>query len=115
METYFLKNEDLPRFYARISQDYELYLPVKAESPVKIKCDYGFNLPTDDYAFKRHTPDGARDFIFNEYRCIEPIRAYLANFKEEIGDYFSGAGPAPEKPLAICGVKNCDLFSLRIL
>ncbi len=123
MDTYFLKNEDVPRFYGRIAQDYELYLPVKInpelsrriDSPVKLKCDYSFHLPTEDYALKPYAEPLDKNFVFNDYRCLEPVRAYLAHFKEEACDYFSETGPEREKPLALAGVKNCDLFALKIL
>ena len=54
METYFLENKDLLQFYDRIARDFELYVPVKANSKVKVKCEHGFELPGDDYLLKRY-------------------------------------------------------------
>jgi ferredoxin len=114
MET-FLKEEDIFKFYERIAKLYELYLPVKISSPQRVKCDYGFNLPNDDYQLCRYSTLKEEEVVFNDYRCIEPLRSFFTHFKEEICTYFKdNAGLKKERPLAICGVKNCDLFSLKI-
>ena len=116
METLFLKNEDIFKFYDQIALNFELYVPVKIKSPFKVKCDYGFNLPCDDYLIKKYSEANKEDIAFNDYRAIEPIRSFFAHFKEEICEYFdeSAAIKPKEKPLAIAGIKNCDLFSLKI-
>ena len=116
METYFLKNEDLFRFYDRIAQDYQLYVPVKIGSALKPKCDCGANLPTEDYILKKYTEVSSDDVVFNEYRCIEPTaRSVFTHCKEEICDYFKESEEKnKKKPVAICGVKNCDIFSSKI-
>ncbi|MBU1726762.1 MAG: 4Fe-4S dicluster domain-containing protein [Candidatus Omnitrophica bacterium] len=115
MDTYFLKQEDLPRFYERISQNFELFVPVKVESSFKVKCEYGFSLPTEDYLLKKYPEANKEEIVFNEYRSVEPVRAFFTHFKEDICSYFKGNGGLEEKPVAICGVKNCDLFALKIL
>jgi ferredoxin len=115
METYFLKAKDIFRFYDRISCDFELYVPVKIEIPPRLKCDYGFSLPCDDYLLKKYSELNKEEIVFNEYRTIEPTRTFLTSAKEEICSYFEGETKKPkEKPLALCGIKNCDLFSLKI-
>lgn len=116
METYFINSEDVYKFYARIAEEFELYLPVKIKSKHQVKCDYGFNLPGDDYLLKKYSGIDKEAFIFNEYRCVEPLRTYFTFFKEQVCDYFKNDGikKQGEKPLALCGVKNCDLFSLKI-
>ncbi|MFA4889136.1 MAG: 4Fe-4S dicluster domain-containing protein [Candidatus Omnitrophota bacterium] len=116
METYFLKQEDLQRFYQRIASEFQLFLPVKVNSPVKLGCEHGFNLPTEDYSLKEYSGMDAQNNCFNEYRCIEPVRQFFTHFKEEVTGYFSQQEPSTsQRPLAICGLKNCDLFALKIL
>ena len=116
METLFLKNEDIFKFYDCIADSYELYVPVKVSAPFKTKCDYGFTLPNEDYSLKKYSEVNKEDVVFNEYRPIEPVRSFLTHFKEEICEYFeeNSVKMAKEKPLAISGIKNCDLFSLNI-
>lgn len=116
MPTFFLKEEDVFRFYTRIAEEFELFVPTKVKSPFKVKCEADFTLPSDDYLLKKYTEVSKDEVVFNEYRPLEPIRTYFTHFKEGVGTYFSSAdGDGPkEKPLALCGVKNCDLFALKI-
>ncbi len=116
METYFLNNEDIFKFYERIAQEYELFVPVRIKTPLKVKCDYGFSLPADDFILKKYSQVNKEEIVFNEYRCMEPTTRYFyTHFKEEICEYFEEEEKKrKEKPIAICGVKNCDLFSSKI-
>jgi len=116
METYFLNSEDIFKFYERIAQEYELFVTVRIKTPLKVKCDYGFSQPTDDFISKKYSEVNKEEIVFNEYRCLEPTTRYLyTHFKEEICEYFKEEEKKKkEKPIAICGVKNCDLFSSKI-
>lgn len=116
METYFLKSEDIFKFYDAIAAEFELYVPVRIKSPVKVKCEFDFSLPSDDYITKKYSQVNKEEIVFNEYRCIEPVRSFFTNYKEEACSYFVAdkAEPDGKKPAAICGIKNCDLFSLKI-
>ncbi|PIP19375.1 MAG: hypothetical protein COT38_03135 [Candidatus Omnitrophica bacterium CG08_land_8_20_14_0_20_41_16] len=116
METYFLKNEDISKFYERINQEYDLYLPVKVKNPLKAASDSKANLPTDDYSLKKYAQESKEDFVFNDYRCIEPIKTFLTQYKEEVCNYFEESDKKGKegRPAALCGIKNCDLFSLKV-
>lgn len=121
METHFIKNEDVFKFYEAISREFELFVPTKTETPFKVKCEYGFSLPQEDYLLKKFSETRKEDIVFNDYRPVEPCRTYFTHFKEVTCDYFAdnqepdkGRKRGREKPLAICGLKNCDLFSLKV-
>lgn len=116
MESYFINNEDILKFYERIAQEYELFVPLRIKTPLKVKCDKGFGLPTDDFILKKYLEVKKEDIVFNEYRCLEPTTRYFyTHFKEELCEYFKEEDKKKkEKPVAICGVKNCDLFSSKI-
>jgi ferredoxin len=114
MDTLFLKNEDLFKLFERIAEDYELYVPVKSASSVKVKCEYDFNLPSEDYSLKKYSEIEKTETGFSDYRAIEPIRTFFTHFKEDLCDYFNEARAAKSRPVAICGVKNCDIFALKI-
>lgn len=116
MDTYFLKSEDILKFYDAIAQEYELYVPVRIKSPLRTQCEHGFSLPTDEYLLKQYSETEKEAVVFNEYRPLEPARAFFASFKESVCDFFSESEPPKKtaKPLALCGVKNCDLFALKI-
>ncbi len=116
MKTYFLKAEDLIKFYDRIAEEFDLFVPTLVKTPFRIKCDSAPNLPQDDYQLKRYTETAKAEVVFNDYRAIEPIRAYLVYYKELACGYFETEAPeARQKPRALMGVKNCDLFALKVL
>jgi ferredoxin len=117
VETYFLKHEDISKFYGCINEDFKLYVPFKVSVPARIKCDYGFNLPSDDYLLKSYSALKEGEVCFNEYRCLEPTaRAFFTYFKEEVCEYFQDKTETRtgKKAMAISGVKNCDLFAAKI-
>jgi len=116
METYFLKKEDILKFYERIAQEYELFVPVKAESLSKPKCECGPSLLTDNFTLKKFSQVNKEDIVFSDYRCIEPTRTFFTHYKEELGSCFETTGlkEKKERPQALCGVKNCDIFALKI-
>ena len=117
METYFIKNDDLIKFYEHLAQEYELYVPTREMSPVKKdECTCKVNLPTDDYFLKKFSQVKKEDIVFSEYRAVEPTRAFFTHYKEEVCEYFDEAlvKERKERPLALCGIKNCDLFALKV-
>lgn len=118
MDTYFLESHNLLKFYGRIAQEYRLFVPVKIQTPLKVKCDHAVDLPADDYLLAEYSETKPETIVFNEYRSIEPAaRAFFTHFKEETGEYFAGdraSDAEKERPVAIAGIKNCDLFSLKI-
>lgn len=116
MFTYFLKKEDLLLFYSSIAEGYDLFVPLEIKSKPKVKCDFNFSLASQDYLLKAYTHiENKEEIVFNDYRCVEPLRMFFVPAKEELGHLFNENknGPA-RRPVAICGVKNCDLFSLKI-
>ncbi len=116
MNTYFLAENDLFKFYDRIAQDYELFVPVKINSRLKVKCEFAPDLPSQDYGLKRYSVTPKEKIVFNGYRCVEPARALLTHPKEDMCSYFdaSNAVSDAKRPAAVCGIKNCDLFSLKV-
>lgn len=117
METYFLKNEDIFNFYNRIAREFELYVPVEIQSRLKLGCEYGFKLPGQDYILKKYSEAKKEEIVFNEYRCVDPAsRTFFNHFKEEVCTYFNDDDKTVKKgkPVAVSGIKNCDLFSCRI-
>lgn len=116
METYFLKKEDILKFYERLAQEYELYVPVKVESNTKPGCECKPGLATDNFALAKFSKVNKDEIVFSDYRCIEPVRAFFTHYKEDLGLCFEEANLKEKKgrPQALCGVKNCDIFALSI-
>jgi len=114
MDRFFLRREKLFDFLDLINELYSLYIPLKREGKA-ISCEYGFNLPSEDYILKDYSSLKKEDIIYNPYRTIEPIKSFFTYPKERIFTYFQEESPiSKNKKIAIFGVKNCDLFSLKI-
>ncbi|MFC1703924.1 4Fe-4S dicluster domain-containing protein [Candidatus Omnitrophota bacterium] len=100
MDHYYLKQEDLNKFLESLKTTHNLFVPQKAE---------------DDFILTSYSEIAPEDVVFNTYRTVEPIKSFLTHSKEDIGECFSDQEPQiGDKKTVVFGVKNCDLFSLKI-
>jgi ferredoxin len=99
VQTYFLRSPNLIRFYERVAKEYELFVPTEKAA---------------EYLIRRFSDTTPADIAFSSYRAIEPVRCFFTHAKEQVCSYFYNVETATEKPVAVAGVKNCDLFSLKI-
>jgi len=107
MKTYYLKRADLIKFLDRLNRDYEVYIPIQAEGK-SVTCDFNFKLPDADYYLEKLSRTEKENIVFNRYRTVEPLRTFFTFPQEKLDT------STQEKKIAIFGVKNCDLFSLKI-
>jgi len=97
---FYLKQEDLGKFLEAVNKAHDLYVPQKSD---------------DDFVLTRYSDVPSEEIAFNTYRTVEPIKSFLSHTKEDIGDCFSSEEVSHSKRKTIIfGVKNCDLFSLKI-
>jgi len=114
MDKFYLERQRLFDFFDYINEEYLLYVPVKIEGR-SLGCDYGLTLPCQDYTLKSYPLAKETEITYNSYRTIEPIKSFLIHPREKISTYFQREDLTSEnKRVAIFGVKNCDLFSLKI-
>lgn len=107
MKTFYLARDKWIDFLDALASDYEVYLPYKIKGK-GVVCEFNFKLSTDDYFLEKFSKINKKEIVFNAYRSIEPIRSFFALSKEKLD--LSDLG----KKVAVFGVKNCDLFSLKI-
>ncbi len=101
MPQYYIKKEDFLKFLDNLSREYSVYMPTLCEGR------------KDDYIYSQCLKPG--DFIFNPYRTVEPIKSFLSPLKEKVSNYFSDkTQEGQDKKIAIVGLKNCDIQSLKI-
>lgn len=91
-EIYYITQSNWKIFLDNLKRTYRVFLPQPSGS--------------EDYLYQE--AKDSENFVFNAYRCVEPVKSFLAPAKEEITEL------VPEKPIAIVGLKNCDLHSLRV-
>lgn len=82
-----------------------------------LKADYHIYIPTkkgNQSFYKRYT-EFTDDVVIGEVRPYEPLKAFFTRSREKVAENFSPNIPLPaEKPLAIVGVKACDLKGFKI-
>jgi len=100
MQYLYLKKQDLPRLLSAINNTHILFVPQQKDN---------------DYVYVPFSKIQPEDVIYNNYRCVEPIKSFLNYSKEIVDEYFQGSDWLPEgRPVAVFGVKNCDLVSLAL-
>lgn len=90
----YISRDNLFAWLDRLKTDYEVYVPVK-------KGPFRF--------YQRYTSPSA-DIVIGEVRATEPLKGFFTPVKEKVAELFN---PEPlrknQKPMAIVGVKACDL------
>ncbi|MDD4908016.1 MAG: 4Fe-4S dicluster domain-containing protein [Candidatus Omnitrophica bacterium] len=114
MNTLYLREERYFKLLDELSREYRVYLPVKAQGQA-LACAFGFKAATADYALEKYSVVPKDEIIFNEYRTIDSLKSFFSPPKEKVAsDFGSPSGIPGDEKVAVFGVKNCDLFSLRI-
>jgi ferredoxin len=94
-----LKTLDLGRFFKGLSSRYDVYYPVKEKN---------------QRFFKKYT-GSAEGAILGEVRPFEPLKAFFSRARERVAEDFKSELPRSQaKPLAMVGVKACDLKGFKI-
>ncbi len=93
----FIDHNSFPEFLKSLkAEGYTLYLPQKINE--------------DDFTFVKD----ASDYVFNPYRCLEPLRSFINPLSDKVADYFGHHQQIVSGKKAVLGVKSCDLFSLKV-
>ena len=114
MDTLYLREERYFKFLDELSKEYRIYLPVKAQGQVS-PCEFGYKAATADYALEKYSSAPKDEIIFNEYRPIDPLKTFFSPPKEKVASSASSSSDiSSDEKVAVFGVKNCDLFTLKI-
>ncbi len=114
MQTFYLKEENFFSFLDSLSWEYRLFSPSRQEGK-EIPCEFGFKSNCQDYVLKDFSQVQKEEVVFNEYRTLEPLKTFFCPPQERLISYFPASEKiTKEEKVAILGVKNCDLFSLKI-
>ena len=102
---YYTKESQFIDFTNRLKKDYTTFAPVKKEYPSKAA----------DYNFERVLPTDTTPIIFNEYRTVQPLKAFFTHPSEVASQYFNPEDKAIDLGKTIIfGVKSCDIYGHRI-
>ncbi len=101
LQTYFINRLNLDRLVKSLSKAYKIYLPVT----------------TGKHTFYKKMDDaGLEDAVIGGIRAVQSIKSFYLQARTRVAEYFSeGIAERRSRPIAIIGVKSCDLASLRVL
>lgn len=90
----FISQENLFAWLDGLKNDYEVFVPVK-------KGPFRFYQPYTSFS---------PDIVVGEVRATEPLKGFFTPVKEKVAELFNPEPPRKkQKPMAIVGVKACDL------
>ncbi len=93
---YTITKEKFHTFLSNLSKDADIYIPKGRDGKI---------------SFARFVPECKDEYVVDQIRPCEPLKSFL-NLSRERVDSFPPKGR--DKALALVGVKNCDITSLRI-
>ncbi len=102
MDSYFINKPNLDRLVKSLSKTYKIFAPVKVDN---------------NRFYKKVGEDGLEKSVIGEIRAVEPIKSFYFPARTKIAEYFSSKeySYAKERPIAIIGVKSCDLASFKVM
>lgn len=94
----YITSEKFKEFLNALKKAYDVYAPVKK----------------DEQRFYKKLGDVEEDIVIGEVRAFEPLKAFFFKAKEIVAEGFKSDIPhAAARPLAIIGVKSCDLKGFK--
>jgi len=95
----YISKDNLFGLLDALKKDYEVYVPVK-------KGEQRF--------YKKYTGP-SNDIVIGEVRAFEPLKAFFSRAREVVAEGFKPEVPhSGDRPLAIVGVKACDIKGMKI-
>ena len=96
----FISDANFIKFLESIRKDYRVYIPVKK----------------DNQRFYKKYTEFTKDIVIGEVRPFEPLKAFFTRAREIVAEDFRFEAPHSKgRPLAIVGVKACDLKGFKVL
>ena len=96
----FISDSNFVKFLESLKKDYTVYVPVKKENQRFYKKYTGFS----------------KDIVIGEVRAFEPLKAFFTRARETVVEDFKFEVPhSKDRPIAIVGVKACDLKGFKVL
>ncbi len=91
---HYLSRDNLFAWLDRLKIDYDVFVPVK-KGTIRFYEEYS---------------SPSQDIVIGEVRATEPLKGFFTPVREKVAELFNPELPAMKrKPLAIVGVKACDL------
>jgi len=96
---HYISSENFSKFLEGLKKDYSVFLPFKK----------------DQQRFYAKLDSSAADSVVGEVRAFEPLKSFFLRARQIVASGFEPSLPnSLNKPLAIVGVKACDLKGFKI-
>lgn len=96
---YYISDNNLFRLLDALKSAYDVYVPVKK----------------DEHRFYKKYESPDPNIVIGEVRPFEPLKAFFSRAREVVAEGFKSDIPhSGDRPLAIVGVKACDLKGLKV-
>lgn len=96
---HYISTENFSKFLTSLKKDYSVFLPFKK----------------DQQRFYGRLEDSQGNSVVGEVRAFEPLKSFFLRARERVASGFEADLPnSLNKPLAIVGVKACDLKAFKI-
>lgn len=95
----YISHNSLKKLLEVLKQDYDVYLPIKKQNR---------------HFYKRYEDD-TENLTIGEVRTFEPLKAFFLQSRQKVAKNFEPGMPKTyTKPMAIVGVKACDLKGFKV-
>ncbi len=99
MNNYFISRDNFFKFLENLKSEYDVFVPVKSH----------------DQRFYKKYESQTDDILVGEVRPFEPLKAFFTRAREVVAEDFKNEIPhSNDKPIAIVGVKACDLKGFKV-
>lgn len=114
----FIPTEGLLELLTRLNEQYSLYAPVKQgeHRSYRLWNPRPAGEPPSTPGATAETSEDSPAICVGEVRTFEPAKAFFFPAREKVAENYEDKIPAPgPKPLALVGVKSCDLKGFAVL
>ncbi len=101
---YYTETSQLNLFLNKLRNKCRVFSPAVTEKNFTDKTDYSYI----------EQPEG-ESFVFNTYRCVEPLKAFFTYTQDKAAEYFLRDEPVSDlSQTVIFGVKSCDIAGHKV-
>jgi formate hydrogenlyase subunit 6/NADH:ubiquinone oxidoreductase subunit I len=103
-DIYYINSNQLNTFFHNLKKKYKVFSAVVKEQNFTKETDFSY----------KDLPEGGA-FIFNPYRCVEPLKGFFIHTLDKVAEYFQqDTQDSDSSEIIIFGVKSCDLAGHKV-
>jgi len=101
---YYIDSHQLDSLFQKLKDSYRVFSAVIKEQNFTQETDFSY----------KDLPEGSA-FVFNPYRCVEPLKGFFIPALDKVAEYFQeDTQDSNSSKIIIFGVKSCDLAGHKV-